>query len=81
MEHCKYKLPCGRCDKYDIPCEMSEVMPIPMTMDTEDGIKECEHTWYLRSDNLHEGDMKIVKVYQCMKCGMTKMEMQDAVTV
>lgn len=30
MEDCKYRLPCGRCEKLDAPC---------------DAPKECKHEW------------------------------------
>ena len=30
MEDCKYRLPCGRCNKFDKEC---------------DAPKECEHSW------------------------------------
>ena len=30
MEDCKYRLPCGRCDKFDKECDL---------------LKRCEHNW------------------------------------
>lgn len=30
MEDCKYRLPCGRCDKFNKDCDMP---------------KKCEHEW------------------------------------
>lgn len=62
MKDCKYLLPCGDCDKYNIKCRANK--------------EECDHDWTLWS-TLHSGFTNInnTKIYICRKCG--KKDMRD----
>ena len=59
MEDCKYRLPCGRCDKFEdkvcdaITCEIQ---------------KNCEHNWELSSINIATN----IAIDKCSKCGAIK---------
>lgn len=42
MEECKFRLPCGRCEKRGAPC---------------DAPKECEHEWIVKSFEMTKDDL------------------------
>lgn len=42
MEDCKYRLPCGRCEKLGAPC---------------DATKECDHSWDAVSYKIENNDI------------------------
>ena len=84
MGHCKYMLPCGMCDKYDIECKLLVTMASTNDEISNDELKdnndsECEHNWYLRSNKFDEYEMCFVKTYECLKCGAINREVQGAV--
>lgn len=86
MNHCKYMLPCGMCDKYDIECKLLELPTNndenndePMHEEVDDEKTGCEHNWYLRSNKFDEYEMCFVKTYECLNCGATNKEIQRAV--
>lgn len=65
MEICKYILPCGYCDKYDMPCKATE-------KDTE--IKNtfnCDHDWHYEGTGFGNSSSAYER-YRCTKCGMFK---------
>ena len=67
---CKYLLPCGYCDKYDIPCkakkeDLFNFYNIPL-----EDIKECEHEWELTESSLDP--IYVTLHYVCSKCGEKK---------
>lgn len=57
MKDCKYRLPCGICDKYDMDCCAPKE-------------KECEHDWAL--DETVIGSFSVANYYVCSKCGEKK---------
>ena len=66
---CKYRLPCGWCDKYDRRCEHIEALIAEADWEKEHG---CEHDWVLWSTT--ENNLKLfsyTNIYVCTKCGKT----------
>lgn len=76
MKACKYFLPCGYCDKYDVPCKTTSdgiidynVLIGEIDSETAEEMKKyncCEHEWRYKgqSTNGHH--------YECIKCGTMK---------
>lgn len=60
IEVCKYRLPCGRCDKFDTHCDL--------TYESIDFIvkEKCEHEWR------YDGQITNGHNYKCIKCGTIK---------
>ena len=82
-EICEYRLPCGRCNKFNISCDlsyadfklMSEIYKIETASKTlkEETLKEeCEHEWELNDSTYDEISMSKINRYICSKCGETK---------
>ena len=72
-EICKYRLPCGRCDKFNTDCDLT---PNDIRFIVEDESKDkewkehdkkCEHNWVFCKSIMHTGGKDIV--YRCSKCG------------
>ena len=71
---CIHRLPCGRCDKFNISCDLTpedididlnqEVLIKPLTT-------ECDHEWYPHYTFIVE-DGCIADTYYCTICGETK---------
>lgn len=63
MEECKYRLPCGRCDKYDEKCDALK----------DCATKECEHSWVIevsKSNYINaKGEEHCIVNAHCRKCG------------
>lgn len=57
MEECKYRLPCGRCDKFNKECDAPK----------DNVLNECEHSWEVTSFDLKNDDLYFY--YTCRKCG------------
>lgn len=55
LKKCKYLLPCGYCDKYDMPCKT----------------KKCKHHWMLVREYYDANNYKYIYEYVCDKCGET----------
>jgi len=78
IKECKYRLPCGRCDKYDKDCDIA-IAEMQMKNDffTEPkkaidypvhSLKDnCIHNWELHFDNDSSSDTGTY--YVCSKCG------------
>lgn len=71
MKECKYRLPCGWCDKYDKFCDLS-MEQINSTVEDK-----CEHDWKFSESRVHTGGTDVY--YKCSKCGATKMKYYDVV--
>ena len=60
MQSCKYKLPCGWCDRKNEMCiyelQTQDINELPI----------CEHAWYC------SGSDTMGWMYTCSKCGKTK---------
>lgn len=69
IERCKYLLPCGYCDKYDVPCKASkeDLANYYNISLTEIG---CNHDWKFECHI--ENTARCGKRYRCAKCGETK---------
>ena len=72
IKRCKYLLPCGYCDKYDIPCKASKkdlanYYNIPLAEETED---ICNHDWRFECSIINEAGC--AERHRCAKCGETK---------
>lgn len=63
MEDCKYRLPCGRCEKLGTPCDAPKACDAP---------KECDHSWDAVSYKIENND--IILSFKCNKCGMIKVQ-------
>lgn len=50
---CKYRLPCGRCDKYDKECDAPE----------------CKHNWKFVQEYWNSETNYFFKKYVCTECG------------
>lgn len=57
-EYCKYRLPCGRCEKLGAPCDAPEAP------------EECKHDWLI--SEIITDSFGVVNYYVCSKCGKTK---------
>ena len=64
-EVCKYRLPCGRCDKYDKFCDLSLEQIGCITKN------KCEHNWVFNGSMSNSAGEHIY--YKCLKCGATKL--------
>lgn len=68
--YCKYRLPCGWCDKYDRRCEYVEALIAEAewknTMKHECE-HECEHEWYQYIIDFDKERKYIAHI--CSKCG------------
>lgn len=78
---CEYRLPCGRCNKFNIFCDlsyadikfMSEMDKINEAETTSETLREeCEHEWRLSKTSYDEKSRSAVNYYICSKCGETK---------
>lgn len=75
---CKYLLPCGYCDKYDIPCkakgeDMVNFYNIPLAED----IKECDHDWRFLQECYDDDNHIFLNKYFCAHCGEIKYEVNN----
>lgn len=75
IKRCKYLLPCGYCDKYDIPCKVSRedmanhYYNVTLT-EKENNTFSCSHDWRLETSILNEDGY--TERHHCAKCGETK---------
>lgn len=74
IERCKYLLPCGYCDKYEIPCkasreDMTNYYNVPLTKE-ENNTFSCNHDWRFESSIINEDGC--TERHRCTKCGETK---------
>ena len=70
---CIHRLPCGRCDKFNISCDLTpedididlnkEVLIKPLTT-------ECDHEWYYETGVMKGGI--VYETYRCQNCEQTK---------
>lgn len=78
IERCKYLLPCGYCDKYDIHCKATQEdlknyynIPIVNTSHaTEETENICNHNWRYKGTIMNPDGC--VELYLCDKCGEIK---------
>jgi hypothetical protein len=68
IERCKYFLPCGYCDKYDIPCKASKEN-LANYYGISDVPKECEHNWQFVQQYWNSETHKFFNKYVCTECG------------
>lgn len=66
IERCKYLLPCGYCDKYNIPCKASKKDLMRYYGIAEEDEEKCEHEWRYKGKN------EIGHYYKCIKCDTMK---------
>lgn len=68
MQNCKYKLPCGWCDRKNEMCMYElQTQNINESLDCKVTNKPvCEHVWYCSGANT------LGWVYTCSKCGKTE---------
>lgn len=75
MEICKYRLPCGRCDKFDIPCDLT-IEDIERTEKEISTKEECEHDWIFETESTNDynenGEPYYLTTKHCTKCGNIK---------
>lgn len=72
LKECKYRLPCGWCDKYNRRCECIEFEIAKLEYEKlhNEKSKECEHHWELTD---HRGSRDIhIGEWTCPECGQTK---------
>ena len=71
MVECKYKLPCGRCDKRGALCDASEPTPTELKYDPN-----CNHDWLCESTTYMNPDLPYTyysyTTYRCGKCKVKK---------
>jgi len=65
MGYCKYKLPCGKCERYDRDCDA------PKYNDS----KECEHDWEPMDFEFNKDALSFHCV--CRKCNTTEILPMD----
>lgn len=76
-ENCKYRLPCGWCDRHNRLCDIVqyEINKKP---------KECNHNWTIevsKTDYMDEyGNEYCVVHKHCSECGATDVRMQQLKT-
>lgn len=78
IEICKYRLPCGRCDKDNIFCDLSLEQIGNITSNKPKG-EQCGHFWVLDKQEVFENKI-CYKIYECNKCGeklVTRAEIRD----
>ena len=73
MEKCKYRLPCGWCDRKNERCEITygySVNPVTISkLDSPlDKLESCAHQWECVGMN------SVGTQYRCKLCGQTKTE-------
>lgn len=73
IKRCKYLLPCGYCDKYDIPCkaskeDMANYYNTPNTVEETENI--CNHDWRFECTVFNEAEC--IERHYCTRCGETK---------
>ena len=72
VKECEYKLPCGRCNKYDDFCDAPKDYDVKFN---------CNHKWLTKiveSDYKDEHDNKYVAVHQaCIYCGVHNVSLQQ----
>lgn len=69
---CRYKLPCGWCDKFDKECKIEcENRTLPF---------ECDHDWIENSSYFfsHNKEIWIHIDYHCRRCGERKVEVRES---
>ena len=77
LDSCKYKLPCGYCDKFDKPCDkvgawwdLEEEKLEEKTLRLQ---AECMHEWMLLKTTWNDYPlMHQVEEYECRKCKLKK---------
>ena len=70
---CKYLLPCGYCDKYDMPCkankeDMVNFYNISLAEDKKE--EECKHEWEMTGHSIDP--FNVIYHYVCSRCGEKK---------
>lgn len=82
MKRCEYLLMCGRCNKYDIPCDAT--MRKIEAYNSLESPEECNHSWITevrKSDYKDEQGNEYCVIHQhCVKCGCTDVIMQQLKT-
>lgn len=86
MESCKYKLPCGYCDKFDKPCNevgawwnSEEETPEEMTQRLQ---ANCMHEWiWIKTTWSDYPLLHKVAEYECIKCKLKRYEHEKSVEV
>ena len=70
-EICKYRLPCGRCDKFDINCDLTyQEIEFMSKLSEKSSEEECEHEWKITGGTI--SSCNVVHYYTCSKCGEKK---------
>jgi len=73
LEKCKYRLPCGWCDRKNEKCEMLHKPILEKDIQVREHILEatayqrlCKHEWIMTNKTT------LGNYYRCFKCGATK---------
>lgn len=67
LKDCKYRLPCGWCDKYDIQCLLIEHEVGKQEQENNSKQTECEHNWILEEQEIVNQKV-CYKTYRCSIC-------------
>lgn len=71
-ETCKYRLPCGWCDKKDKLCDLPKTNEEKIATLEANHALGCDHEWeWIASNSLGE------TFYRCRKCHKTKKEVRN----
>ena len=79
MKTCKYRLPCGRCDKFNTFCDLTfqDIVSIEKEISTKECEKECEHDWVFQTESTNDynenGELYYITTKHCVKCGCSEM--------
>lgn len=73
LKECKYRLPCGWCDRKNEKCELLQKSIPVKTITKREHILEvnayqrsCKHEWIMTNQTT------LGNYYKCFKCGATK---------
>lgn len=66
LRDCKYRLPCGSCDKYDRDCEALQLEIFKQEQNECQNV--CKHNWVLEEQEIIKQKVSY-KRYKCSTCG------------
>lgn len=69
MKDCNYRLPCGRCDKFNISCDLSFADIEFMSKKSEENV--CKHNW--DKHTIVDCGKGIYQIDICSYCGEARL--------
>ena len=76
-EDCKYRMPCGWCDRHNRLCD---VVQYHLNQEKNDRKEECEHNWKFELKYQYpEEPERWYNKYFCPKCGTSKVLVEDVI--